>query len=213
MRNSRVATAAVTISLFVVLGAVPVTAQSPPSPLLATPSLVRYEDPVGDVAGGMGPDIVAVTVSQPDPASVSISVEFASEPPLTYDLEADPRWADVLSVAIGTGPDGVTADPDGHPVTDFDTGVHGVTLERDLEQGAVLASEAGFLEGAVKVAVDGPTVTLTLTRESLGDPDRIMFTMLAGREMEDDEGSGEDFFPDHLGTGLFTQIAWTFLEE
>lgn len=211
MRKSRVATAAVTISLFVVLGAVPVTAQSPSPLLLAAPSLVRYEDPVGDVAGGSGPDIVAVTVSQPDPASVSIRVEFASEPPLTNDLKAG--WTDVLSFEIGTGPDGVTVTSDGHPVADFWTGLHGVTLERASEDGAILASEAGFLEGAVDVTVDGPTATLTLTRESLGDPDRITFVVLAGRETEDDEASGEDLFPDYSGTGPLTQVAWTFPEE
>jgi hypothetical protein len=209
MRRTRAATVAFSVCLAVAIGGL--TAAAQPSPFLAEPALVRYEDPAGDVAGGDGPDIIAVTVSQPDPASVNISVEFATVPPLGYDLVA--RWTDVLGIEIGTGPDGVSATLEGYPVGDRTTGVHGVTLERTVDDGAILLRDDEMLEGAVTVAVDGPTVTLTLTRESLGDPDRMTFVVLAGREVEDGQPGGEDFFPDHPDIGPFAQAAWTFPGE
>jgi hypothetical protein len=212
MRSSRVATAAVITSLMVVLGAIPVAAQSP-APLLADPTLVRYEDAVGDVDGGPGPDIVAVTVSQPDRAGVSIGVEFASEPPISYSTEDDPYWTDMLSVFIGTGAGGVAIGPEGGLQIDFGVGLHGATLPRHLDEGVDLHGGGDMLEGAVQVTVDGPTLTLTFPRESLGDPERMMFVVVAEREIGNaEEGGGQDVYPENDGAEPFTQIAWTFEE-
>lgn len=191
----------------------PPPAQSPPAPVLASPSLVRYEDPVGDTQDGIGPDIVAVTVSQPDPASVSISVEFAAAPPLGYDVAAG--WTDMLMVMIATSPEGVVALPGGGVTADFFTGLHGANLQEMVEQGAPL-SVAGTEEiemGAVRVTVDGATTTLTLTRESLGDPERIFFAMGTAQEGPGDQPTGGDAFPDSPGEGPHTQVAWTFATE
>ena len=210
MRRTRVATAAVITALMVVLGAIPVAAQSPP-PLLADPTLVRYEDGVGDVEGGPGPDIVAVTVSQPDIASVSIGVEFASEPPISYSTEDDPYWTDMLSVLIGTGAGGVAIGPGGGLQLDFGVGLHGATLPRHLDEGVDLLGGGDRLERAVQVTVDGPTLTLTFPRESLGDPERMMFIVFAEREIGNAEaGGGQDVHPDNDGTEPFNQITWAF---
>lgn len=213
MPSSRVATAAVITSLMIVLGAIPVAAQSA-SPPVAAPTLVRYEDGVGDVEGGPGPDIVAVTVSQPDTASVSIGVEFASEPPISYSTEDDPYWTDMLSILIGTGAGGVASGPGGGLQLDFGVGLHGATLASHLDEGVDLHGGGDMLEGAVQVTVDGPTLTLTFPRESLGDPERMMFIVVAEREIGNaEEGGGQDVYPENDGREPFTQIAWTFQGE
>ena len=71
-----------------------------------------------------------------------------------------------------------------------------------------------MLEGAVQAAVEGRTLTLTFPRESLGDPERMMFVVIAEREIGNaEEGGGQDVYPDDDGTGPLTQIAWTLQEE
>jgi hypothetical protein len=193
----------------------PVAAQSPAPARLATPVLVRYEDPVGDMADGIGADIVEVTISQPDPASVSIVVEFAADPPLTYSSEEG--WTDMLMLLGATGPEGVVPLPgEGQGVdADFITGLHGATLQASVEEGAPLVLDGSMDGNPVAVALEGSTVTLTLTRESLGDPERILFWMGTCREYVSGEGStrGGDTFPDSPEDGPYTHVAWTFPAE
>lgn len=208
MRRIWVVTAIIAVGLG--LAGLPVAAQLPPP--LATPVLVRYEDPIGDTSGGIGPDIVAVTVSQLDPESVSIAVEFATDPPLTYD--ADAGWTDTLMILGSFDPQGVAPLPTGGVDADFATGLHGANLPETVEQGAPLNKNERIVEGAVPVAVEGATATLTLTRESLGDPERFLFLMWTSREGVSDGGtSGGDAFPDNPPEGPYTQVAWTFGEE
>jgi hypothetical protein len=212
MRKTWAALAAVCLGL--PLASVPAGAQSPgpaaslPA-MLATPVLVRYEDPAGDIDGGIGPDIVAVTLSQADPDSVSIAVEFATAPPLGHDLEAG--WTDMLLIVGATGPEGVVPLPTEGVDADFATGLHGANLQESVAQGAPLNIGDRMDEHAVEVTVDGATATLTLTRESLGDPDRIVFLMWTVREgVSDGETGGGDAFPDNAPEGPYTQVAWTF---
>ena len=95
----------------------------------------------------------------------------------------------------------------------FVTGVHGVQLQDAVAHVApVLAHDGAMLPGAVAVAVDGATLALTFTRESLGDPDRILFFVGVGREGET-ETSGGDECPDGPGEGPMTHAAWTFSGE
>jgi hypothetical protein len=215
MRRTWMATTAIATCLALAGG--PVAAQSPAPARLATPALVRYEDPVGDAAGGLGPDIVAVTLSQPEPGSVSIAVEFAAEPPLTYDLEAG--WTDMLMVLGSTRPEGVVASPTDGVESDFVTGLHGANLEESVEQGAPLNVTGQTEPATADVTVAGNTVTLTLGRQSLGDPERITFLMWVFREWVSDagtggdEGTGGDAFPDNPEAGPYTQVAWTFPDD
>jgi hypothetical protein len=154
-----------------------------------------------------------VTVSQPDSASVSIGVEFASEPPISYSTEDDPYWTDMLGVIIGTGPSGVTIRPDGVEA-EFYTGLHGATLDQHLDQGVDLRGDEYQLEGTAQAAVDGSMLTLTFTRESLGDPEQMMFIVMAGREIGNgEEGGGGDVYPENDGIAPPTQMAWTFQDE
>jgi hypothetical protein len=213
MCTSRAAAAAIPVSLAVALGSIPVAAQSPPPALLAVPVLVRYEDPAGDTVNGLGADIIAVTVRGQDQESVSISVEFAVEPPLTYDLEEG--WTDMLMILGDAGPEGVVGTPPEGVDADFVIGIHGANLQETVEEGAPLTSQAcgrGICAGAVAVDVDGATVTLTVTRKDLGDPERILFLMWSFREGSDEQTSGGDAFPDQAGGewGPYTHAAYTF---
>ena len=69
--------------------------------LIAQPAAVagaeRHEDAVGDALGG-APDIVAVTVDEPEGPVLRFSVEFASEPPLAFDE----THTDLLWLALDT---------------------------------------------------------------------------------------------------------------
>jgi hypothetical protein len=195
------------IPLCLGLVGVPVAAQAPP--FLATPTLVRYEDAIGDTAEGIGPDIVAVTLTAPDPGSVTIAIEFATDPPLTYDQAAG--WTDMLMILGGMGPDGVVQLPDGTFDADFATGLHGIGLEQAVAEGAPLNLDDVMDPDAVATTVEGSTTTLTLTRASLGDPERILFVMWTVREgVSDGETGGGDAFPDGGPEGSFLQVPWTF---
>lgn len=166
-----------------------------------SPAAVRFEDPVGDAEGGVGPDIVAVTVSQPDAATVRFSIEFAAAPPLGVDVAAG--TTDALMVLMGTQPDAITTRKNL-----FVTGLHGATLQEEVANGAHLSvppDESRELRwGAVKVTVDGATATMTLTREILGNPARLYFTVGAGREGTAGQTSGGDSCPDKPGEYVFT---------
>jgi hypothetical protein len=135
---------------------------------------------VGDVPGGIGPDIVAVTIGQPEASLVSFGVEFASDPPLTYDLET--MSTDELHIGLATEPDAEI--PDGYHRAII---VHGATLPRAVESGASMYDDTRpegeeVLEEVIDVAVDGPTVTLTVERALLGDPDELAFFVVAMTE-------------------------------
>lgn len=204
--------AAATIPLCLMMVGTPVTAQSPPPAQLATPVLVRYEDPIGDTKDGLGPDIVAVTLAAPDPGSLSIGIEFTTDPPLTYSMEES--WTDMLMILGSTGPAGVVLLPgEGQGVdADFVTGLHGATLEEEATRGAPLNVGEQTYPAGVAVSLEGTILTLTLTRESLGDPERIVFVVGTFREgvFEAEGTSGGDLFPDAPEDGPYTQVAWTF---
>jgi hypothetical protein len=115
------------------------------------------------------------------------------------------------------GPAGVVLLPgEGQGVdADFVTGLHGATLQEDAAKGAPLNAGEQSYRNVVTVSVEGASVMLTLTRESLGNPGRILSLMGTFREDEfDEEGtSGGDIFPDAPEDGNCTQVAWTFPAE
>ena len=62
----------------------------------------RIEDPLGDVVGD-APDIAAVTFSQPEgEPRVSLSIEFAAEPPLETDEET---YTDLVWIHLDVDPE------------------------------------------------------------------------------------------------------------
>ncbi len=156
----------------------------------------RVEDPVGD-AVGEAPDIVAVTFNEPEgEPRVSVSVEFAGDPPLETDPET---YTDVVFINLDCDP--VTAQTVAFGVEDdVDSiiGAHAVQLPGFVESGGMVFEVAGpskVHEGVVDVEVDGPTVTWTLDRSVIGDPEVIAWAVLAGVEVEDAEEMAYDVSP------------------
>jgi len=162
----------------------------PTEPPLGPPLV--YEDPRGDVAG-TGPDLLACGVSEPWESLVSFTLEFASEPPLSYDLET--MTTDDLWVALSTKP-GPLFEGD----MEYALIVHGATLPLEETTGSGLF-DATASEGdevfwrVVDVDVDGSTLTLAVDRKLVGDPDTIYFQVAVGSEGQD-EASGYDMCPD-----------------
>jgi len=168
--------------------------------LTSTPVLAdeRFTDPAGDVAGGAGPDIVSVAVSQPDSGRISFAVEFASDPPLAVDVAQGST--DMLMVLLDTGQPAASEQD-----ADYATGVHGANLAQSVSEGAPLSAPSkkpdgtwdyGLRMGAVAVAVEGKTVTLTLPLDAIGNPDRLRFELAAGREGPEGTSGGSDRFPE-----------------
>lgn len=168
--------------------------QEGPVHRLAVP--VVSEDPVGDVPGGEGPDFESCGVSQPASITGSLlrfSFEFVSDPPLAADLET---WStDELSLGVAVEPDAVFPDDAKYGII-----VHGVTLPQEADTGAPLVvglmeEEYDVFERVVDVAVDGSTVTLSVDRKPLGDPEAVYF--FAAVSVEGQAGSTQsDVCPD-----------------
>lgn len=165
------------------------------SPTLADES---YTDPVGDVTGGAGPDIVSVAVSEPDSGRISFAVEFANDPPLAVDVATGST--DMLMILLDTGQP-ATSEQD----ADYATGVHGANQSQSVSEGAPLSVprkkpdgtwDYGVRMGVVAVAVDGQTVTLTIPLDAIGNPDRLRFELGAGREGPEGTSGGGDRYPE-----------------
>jgi hypothetical protein len=152
----------------------------------------RFTDPRGD-ARGSGPDVTAVTLSHTDTA-LTIAVEFANAPPLAFD--EDERYTDMLLIGIHTDDDLDRTD------VEFYTGAHGVDLSRAPVVRAGIESPQAKV-GTAQIAVDGATLSLTVERSLLDDPDEIAVSVAAGREYVDEEaaGGGGDGAP---ATGAFS---------
>lgn len=153
--------------------------------LLGTPG-ATFRDPAGDVRGG--PDITAVTVSH-TATRVTLSVRFAHAPPL--GAAARGSWVDMLIVGIDVPPRGLTRSANGWRGLDYYVGLHG----NDRVAMLVKASRRTIV-GRPKVVVSGRTLTLSLSRRSLGSPAWIELVAAAGREGAGDTGEGDEA-PDH----------------
>lgn len=153
----------------------------------------RYEDAVGDVVGS-APDIVAVTVSEPEGEStIRFDIEFTNEPPLSTGMET---WTDVLFLIMSAD-----ADVDDRGILSgelYSTGTHGVTLESQLDSGALLNTPETMYWYVVDLDTDGPVLAFTLDRQLLSNPLDLYWQVLVGVEREE-EGQGEaegDLYPD-----------------
>lgn len=193
--RSHAMTAMATVAALLLV-AVPAVAQDEPT---GPPAV--FEDAADDVEGGSGPDFVSCSVSEPWESLVRFELEFVDDPPLSYDLET--MRTDELWVAVATGPDAVLPDDLTYALI-----VHGATLPRVAETGSGLydttATEGNeVFWGVVDVAVDGPTLALSVDRKLLGDPDQLSFYAWAGSEGDDGEG-GYDSCPDEdAGPGTY----------
>jgi len=154
-----------------------------------------YGDPVGDVDSG--PDLASVRVSNTD-AEVRFAVRFASKPPLRVDQEEG--WVDMLLIGIDVpplGPDPVA--PGGEwRGADFALGTHGPSTT------GTLVRPGGGRVAEFELVTTGTTLTFSIPRSALGDPEWFTFTVAAARE-QGDEGTrgGFDVVPE-LGTLRYT---------
>ncbi len=186
---SRILTAAAALVLASATGVAAAEVEPEPTDAPIVP-LAVYEDPVGDVPGGAGPDFLSCSIAEPWQSLVSFTFEFAAEPPLSYDVET--MSTDELWVGLSADPAAVFPDDITHVLV-----VHGATLEQEAVSGAPLF-DATLTEGdpvfwgVVDVEVEGTILTLTVDRKLVGDPDDLYFVGIASTEGQE----GGDFCPD-----------------
>lgn len=135
----------------------------------------RFADAVGDAVGDAR-DIVVVTVSEPMGPVLRFDVELGSEPP----LRADEAGADLLWLAMDIGPEVAFPELDGYGLIAL-----GSTLADDLEAGGhlIVGTDGDGTETwwhVVDIALDGATVSFSLDRKLLGDPDELYFRVYSG---------------------------------
>lgn len=106
-------------------------------------------------------------------------------------------------VGIATKPDAVFPDE-----LEYIIGVHGATLETEVQKGSPLFDTAQpegmeVFWGVVDADVDGPVLTLSVDKKLLGDPEVIFFQAGAASEGQDETG-GYDACPDEdEGPGVY----------
>ena len=158
----------------------------------ATTGPTTFRDPVGDVAGGAGPDLVSVTVSN-TPADVTFGIRFAEAPPLR--VSPSDGWIDMVLVGIDVPPYGPPPTLTGWMGVDYVAGLHGaqrdvrfrrmrVSADGDEQPGAT-AGGAAAAPGRVArlgATVDGATLRFAIPRRLLGDPPSFAFDVATGRE-------------------------------
>jgi hypothetical protein len=156
------------------------------APAAVTAGAERYLDEIGDATGD-APDVVAVTIDEPEGPLLSISIELATEPPLS----ADEDHTDGLWVVLDTDPEVTMPELDG-----FTIGTLGATLSEDLERGGHLLAGEDLYWHVVDVAVDGPTVTFRVDRKLLGDPVDLYFRVHSTALQNEPAGDEVDLYPE-----------------
>ena len=154
---------------------------------------VSFPDPVGDVKGGAGPDLVSISVSHTSSA-VTFRLRFATAPPLGVSVRE--RWVDMLLVGIDVPPRGLKRGPYGWLGADYYAGLHGMEKTAILVRAPTAKSGQGRVLARTKAVVAGRTLSFSVSRAKLGDPDWFEFVVAAGREMSDQSiGGGADEAP------------------
>ena len=154
----------------------------------------RFDDAVGDVVGD-APDIVAVTVSEPDEGSlIRFEIEFTRERPFGTDMDT---WTDGIFVLMADQPAlderGILAE--GH----YLTGTHGITLPMQEQTGAFLLTPTDMYTYVVDVDSAGPLLVFTFDRKLMEDPRELHFQVLVGTERDGAPEGAEpegDMYPD-----------------
>lgn len=161
--------------------------------LVTTPVLgsepERYEDAIGDATGD-SPDIVAVTVSEPEgEPGIRFEIELAPGRPFGTDMET---WTDVLFLFMSPLSE---VDERGILAGDqlYYTGTHAVTLEAQRDAGAMLGTPEGELYWyVVDTDADDTSVSFTFDRKLLDSPLDLYWQVLLGVERFDEMESGGD---------------------
>lgn len=154
------------------------------------PAARTFRDPAGDVRGGRGPDLTALTVSHAR-SSVTFRVTFAKAPPLGASTAG--RWVDMLLIAIDAPPSTLRRTPAGWYGADFFLGTHGRERAGVLLKLPAGKPGPGRVVARPRVLVTGRTLAITVSRARLGSPPWLELAVAAGRE---GANGGEDFAPD-----------------
>lgn len=150
-------------------------------------------DPAGDVKGGAGPDLTAIDISH-TATTVTFRVRFAKAPPLRTSTEE--QWTDMLLIAIDVPPRSLRRTAHGWLGSDFYLGMHGAEPVAVLVRAPKSPSEQGRMLGRQPAAVSGRTISITVNRRRLGDPDWVEVAVAAGREASSPTaGGGSDEAP------------------
>jgi hypothetical protein len=146
-----------------------------------------FRDPAGDVNGGPGPDVVAVTVSHTATA-VTFRVRFASAPPLRMSTRQ--QWVDMLLVGIDVPPLGPAPTATGWLGVNYYFGLHAVDPVARFRKMGSQATPA-----RLPTVIRGATATVTVPRAKLGSPRWFAFNVAAGRETDVEGQGGGDMAP------------------
>ena len=154
----------------------------------------RYEDAIGDATGD-SPDIVAVTVSEPEGEStIRFDIELAPGRLFGSDMET---WTDVVLLAMSP-----SSEVDERGILQNEqtylTGAHGVTLEMQRESGAVLATPEDMYEDLVGFDDTDGTLSFAVEPEPevIEDISDFYFQILLGVEREGSEETEGDAYPE-----------------
>jgi hypothetical protein len=158
------------------------------------------DDPAGDVAAAIGPDVVGVSVERDDEV-VTFRVRFAAAPPLAMSEEGG--WIDMLLIGIDVPPLGPA------PVTpggewrglDYALGTHGPSQSGMLVRLTARNGEATSEKRAeVPIEIDGAALSLSVASVELGDADTFALSIAAAREWNETgnepAGAKPDIVPD-----------------
>jgi hypothetical protein len=166
-----------------------------------------FRDPVGDVKGGAGPDLAAISVSHTT-KTITFRLRFAKAPPLGANAG---KWVDVLLIGIDVPPRGPKSGPHGWTSPDYYAGLHGTDKTAVLLKTPTTQSGQGKVLARPKVVVAGRTLGFTISRSALGDPPWFEFAVAVGRETASqapkggtDEAPAHGTFHYKLGSSLPT---------
>ena len=151
-----------------------------------------YPDPVGDVKGGAGSDIAAVSVSH-TARTVTFRVRFAKAPPL--GASARQRWVDMLLIGIDVPPLGeAPRAPGGEwPGVNFALGTHGPSRVGQLVE---LARNRSTQVTTFAIDASGRTLRFSIPRRALGNPSWFVFSLATALEGTREVEGGVDVVPD-----------------
>lgn len=153
-----------------------------------------YPDRAGDVAGGSGPDIVSITLSNTE-ASIIFRVRFAKAPPLRVNERQ--RWVDMLLIGIDVPPLGPRPiSPGGEwPGANFALGTHGPAKTGQLVRLGTGIPVHARQVATFKITTAGATLRFSIPRSVLGSATWFTFSAAAARETEETTGGGIDLTP------------------
>jgi hypothetical protein len=155
-----------------------------------------YRDRVGDVEGGPGPDLAAITVSDTE-TTLTFRVRFAEAPPLRVSRAEG--WVDMLLVGIDVPPRGA------RPViggdwrgADYALGTHGPSKTGLLVR---LGRGENRQVARFRIVTRGSTLAFSFPKRAIGSPSWFAFQAAAARETGDEaQRGGVDFAPSASAT-------------